>query len=123
MKAIGITSDLVAGLDPDQVTFYYQPTLTLTPTSGPSGTAITVTGTYFPANANITIAWDGPFTPNPSLFGYPDGTYAVINADQNGNFTQTIQANGLVSGQTYHVTASNFSSVSNFVAVATFIAQ
>jgi hypothetical protein len=123
VKAIGATSGLIGGLYSDQVTFYYQPTLTLMPATGPSGTTITVTGTYFPAGANITIGWDGPFTPNPRLFGYPNGTYAIINADQNGNFTQTIQANGLVSGQTYHVTASNFSSVSTLSAVATFIAQ
>lgn len=123
VKAIGVTSGLVAGQSPDQVTFYYQPTLTLTPASGPSGTTITVTGTHFSAGANMPIGWDGPFTPDPSLSGYPAGTYAVTDADQNGNFTLTIQADGLVSGQTYHVTASNFSNLSAPSATATFVAQ
>ncbi|MBA2394715.1 MAG: hypothetical protein H0V70_18470 [Ktedonobacteraceae bacterium] len=123
VKAIGVTSGLVAGQSPYLVTFYYQPTLTLTPASGPSGTTITVTGAHFSAGANIPIGWDGPFTPDPGLSGYPAGTYAVTDADHNGNFTLTIQADGLVSGQTYHVTASNFSNVSAPSATATFVAQ
>lgn len=123
VTAVGVTSGLVAGQSPYQITFYYQPTLTLTPASGPSGTTIIVTGTHFPTGANIPIGWDGPFTPDPNLFGYPTGTYAVTNADQNGNFTLTIQADGLVSGQTYHVTASDFSNILSLTAAATFVAQ
>jgi hypothetical protein len=119
--AVGTTSGLVAGSDPMfAITFYYQPTLTLTPTTGPSGTTITVTGAHFPANAVIPVGWDGPFTPDPNLWGYPQGTYALANADANGNFTQTIQADGLVSGQTYHVTAPI---TLDFSTTATFVAQ
>lgn len=122
VKAVGVTSGLVAGLYyPDLTTFYYQPTLTITPTTGPSGTTITVTGTHFSAGATIPIGWDGPIPFNPNNFGYPPGTYAAVTADQNGSFTQTIQANGLVSGQTYHVTALSYQS--QIVVTVTFIAQ
>lgn len=122
VKAVGVTSGLVAGLyPPDLITFYYQPTLTITPITGPSGTTITATGTHFPAGETIPIGWDGPFPYNPNNFGYPPGTYAAVTADQNGSFTQTIQANDLVSGQTYHVTAS--SDPLQIVVTVTFIAQ
>ncbi|GHO53833.1 hypothetical protein [Ktedonobacter robiniae] len=62
-------------------------------------------------------------TPNPYYYYYPTGTYALISADQNGNFTTTIQADGLVSGQTYHVTASDFTYGFSSVSTATFVAQ
>lgn len=123
VKAVGVSSGLIGGGSyPDMVTFYYQPTLTITPTTGPSGTIITVTGTNFPANANVMIGWDGPFPYNPQLSGYPTGTYAAPNADQNGNLTQTIQANDLVSGQMYHVAVLNYYGPA-FNASATFVAQ
>ncbi len=123
VEAVGVTSGLVAGLNPYHVTFYYQPTLTITPIAGPSGTTITVTGTHFPAGATIPIGWDGPFSPDPDLSEYPAGTYAVTNADQNGSFTATVQANDLVSGRTYHVTASNFPGGPTLLTTATFVAQ
>ncbi|GHO83224.1 IPT/TIG domain-containing protein [Dictyobacter formicarum] len=124
VKAVGVTSGLVAGsYYPDAITFYYQPTLTITPTTGPSGTTITVTGAHFPAGVTIPIGWDGPFPYNPNNIGYPPGTYAAVNADQNGSFTQTIQANDLVSGQTYHVTALSYPSYLQIVVTVTFIAQ
>ncbi|HTI14828.1 MAG TPA: hypothetical protein VL461_09700 [Dictyobacter sp.] len=122
VAATGVTSGLVSSPFFSWNTFYYQPTLTISPTSGPSGTTITVTGEHFPANALVPIGWDGPFNSNPQLIGYPDGTYAVATADQNGNITLTIQANDLVSGQTYHVTASSMSGFPGPV-TDTFVAQ
>jgi len=68
------------------------------------------------------LGWDGPFNPDPQLSGYPAGTYELVTTDQDGNFTATIQADDLVSGQTYHVTAS-FSTDLSVQATATFIAQ
>ncbi|GCE26220.1 hypothetical protein KDA_17040 [Dictyobacter alpinus] len=106
VKAVGVTSGLIAGNSWNTTTFYYQPTLTITPTTGPSGTTITVTGTHFLAGVQIPVGWDGPFTADPDLWYYPQGTYVVVNTDQNGSFTATILANDLVSGQTYHVTAT-----------------
>lgn len=124
VKATGAISGLVIGLYyPDLVTFYYQPTLILTPTSGPTGTTITVTGAHFSASDSLPIGWDGLFNPDPQLSGYPAGTYELVSTDQYGNFTATIQADNLVSGQTYHVTASNFSTDPNVQATATFVAQ
>ncbi|EFH90675.1 hypothetical protein [Ktedonobacter racemifer] len=124
VKAIGLSSNLVADLSPWlPFIFYYQPTLMLTPTTGPSGTTITVTGAHFPAGTYFPLAWDGPFTPNPDYYYYPADTYALISTDQDGNFTTTIQADGLVSGQTYHVTASDFTYGFSSAITATFVAQ
>lgn len=89
VKAVGLSRNLSSW---PSFIFYYQPTLTLTPTTGPSGTTITVTGAHFPAGSYFPLEWDGPFTPNPNYYYYPTGTYALISPDQNGNFTTTIQA-------------------------------
>lgn len=125
VKAVGLSSNLTTAPYPWQAfIFYYQPTITITPTSGPSGTTITVAGSHFPTDAGIAIGWDGPFSPDPILVGsYPDGTYAVVNADANGNFTQIIQADNLVSGQTYHVTTTAYTYGDYLVNTATFVAQ
>lgn len=124
VKAVGLSSNLVAGLGSWLAfTFYYQPTFMITPTAGPSGTTITVTGAHFPAGVAVPIGWDGPFTPDPSYYGYPAGTYTVADTDQNGNLTATIQANNLVGGQTYHVTASDFTYGLSLVSTVAFVAQ
>lgn len=74
--------------------------ITLTPEFGPTGTTVTVTGTDFPADDEVTIMWDGPGgTPletNPSPL-YTDG---------DGSFTATFSVPGTAGTWSHEVWAS-----------------
>ncbi|MFC2046811.1 IPT/TIG domain-containing protein [Chloroflexota bacterium] len=80
--------------------------LTITPTSGISGTTVTVTGSGFSTNASISVKYNGvPVTTNP----------ATISADANGSFTGSFKIPAGLGG-TYpvDVTDGTYNSSANF---------
>lgn len=84
--------------------FEYTRTLSITPTKGPSGTTITVTGQMFSANATVPIIWKDTTSPkNPKFI-----TLATFYADSNGALSGTVTAPlNLKSGQKYFVLAND----------------
>ena len=77
-----------------QITGVFQDTdLTLSPSKGPTGTTVSVTGTSFTANKTITLTWDGTsLSTNPpavvanSAGGF-NATFQVPNAASSGSHT------------------------------------
>jgi hypothetical protein len=95
--------------------FYVTPNVTISPTTGPSGTAITVNGTYFTPNSYGWLYWYDPSTGSQNYLN-------SFNTDNNGAFTANITApSGLISGNTYYVQAYDGST--NVMAQAAFVAQ
>jgi hypothetical protein len=74
------------------------PAITITPTSGPRGTTITVTGTGWAPGDSIAVRYTGPVS----------SSRASTSASKRGSFELTISASGLVPG-TYTVQASGSS--------------
>jgi len=70
--------------------------ITLSPTQGPRGTAITVAGTGWTPGDIVTVVYSGPISQSR--------TSATVEAD--GSFTTTVTANGLVPGD-YTVQATS----------------
>jgi hypothetical protein len=82
--------------------------MTITPTSGTSGTTVTVSGTGFSASTTITINYNAvPVTTSP----------AAISTDANGNFTASFDVPAGAAG-TYSVVATDgiYSTSASFVA-------
>ena len=110
VQATGSTS----GLSED-ATFIVTPTLVITPTTGPSGTTITVTGKHYSPSSTVYLYWYDPSTGSYSYFG-------SFITTSTGTFTTTITApNGLTSGNTYYV--QGYDGPTNTFAQAAFIAQ
>src|SRR5256712_683046 len=84
-----------------QITAVYRTTaLSLNPTSGTTGTTVTVTGKNFAANSGITISYDGSAIPtNPS----------VITTDSTGGFTGSITVPSSSAAGTHTVQATDAS--------------
>jgi hypothetical protein len=75
------------------------PTVTMTPTSGIVGTLVTVTGTNFTPNANITLTYDGNPVPNVAVKTNSDGAFSrTINVLSSPTGTHVlIASDGFVS--------------------------
>jgi len=81
-----------------QAGFVVEPEITLTPTSGPPGTSVTVSGKGFAASKGVNITWDGKLwgTTTTNIYGSfsvalvaPDGTvgvHTVKATDTDGNW-------------------------------------
>ncbi|MFC1980610.1 IPT/TIG domain-containing protein, partial [Chloroflexota bacterium] len=84
--------------------------ITVTPTTGASGTTVTVTGTGFSTSRTITIKYNAvSVTTNP----------AAISTDSTGNFTATFNVPaGLAGTYLVEATDSTYSDSVNFVATA-----
>src|SRR5256712_1053471 len=84
-----------------QITAVYRTTaLSLNPTSGTTGTTVTVTGKNFAANSGIKISYDGSAIPtNPS----------VITTDSTGGFTGSITVPSSSAAGTHTVQATDAS--------------
>ena len=110
VDASGNTSGVSAS-----ASFNVTPTVTITPTTGSSGTSITVMGNYFSASSTVDLYWYDPSTGSSSYFG-------TFNTTSTGTFTTTITAPaGLTSGNTYYVQAYDGST--GILAQAAFVAQ
>jgi len=77
--------------------FMIPPSMSITPTTGPSGTVITVTGKRYSHSNSVDILWN-----DPNYGGY---TYlGSANTSPKGTFTTTVTApSGIISGLTYDV--------------------
>jgi hypothetical protein len=96
IKAIGNTSNINLSSN-----FGYIPTMSMTPTKGPSGTILTVTGLHFSAQWNIGLYWFDPMTDART---YLQSGYADIN----GSFITTVTIpSKLVGGNTYYLQADD----------------
>lgn len=84
--------------------------ITITPTTGASGTTVTVTGTGFRPSKTITIKYNGvPVTTSPT----------IINTDATGNFTASFKVlAGLAGNYSVEATDGTYSDSANFVATA-----
>jgi hypothetical protein len=72
--------------DRASVTFRVTPTLTVTPSSGPVGSAVTFTGSAYAANESVTVTWAG-------------GTVCIAIANATGNFTCTFTIPSSINGE------------------------
>jgi hypothetical protein len=96
-------------------TFTVTPTLVITPTTGPAGTTITVTGKHYSSSSSVYLYWYDPSTGNYSSLG-------SVTTTSTGTFKTTITAPAnLTSGNTYYV--QGYDGPTGFFAQAAFIAQ
>lgn len=95
VHATGSTSGLSA-----QAELRVNQTVVLSPTTGPSGTQITVTGSYFSGYISVNLTWYDPSTNSSTNLG-------TANANPD-SFTATVTAPAnLTSGHTYLIEASD----------------
>ena len=81
----------------DTITLITAQAMTISPSSGAAGTLINITAGGFAANKTITVTFKGnPISTNPS----------VITSDANGNFSATVSAPKIASGN-YDITVSD----------------
>lgn len=79
--------------------FTITPILKLTPTTGPTGTQITVTGVSFDPSRQQTLEWYDPVHQTEPIL-------TKVTTDSMGAFTVTVTApKGLVKGNTYYILA------------------
>lgn len=110
VQANGNTSGIGAS-----ATFTVTPALVISPTSGPSGTTITVTGNQYSPSSTVSLYWYDPNSGNSSYLG-------SFNTTSTGSFNTTITApSGLTSGNTYYVQA--YDGPTDILAQAAFVAQ
>lgn len=77
--------------------FFVMPTMVITPTTGTSGTSITVKGSFFNASSTLNILW---FDPN----SYTDTLLGTVTTSSSGGFKIVVTAPAnLTSGDTYYV--------------------
>lgn len=89
-------------------TFIVLPYVHIAPTSGPSGTSITVKGRYFNANDQVTISWYDTVTHEQIDLLY-------LQASSKGSFkTSVVAPQGLVVGRRYYVGAYDPQNEGNF---------
>ena len=92
MQAVGSTSGLSA-----TATFTATPTLLISPATGTSGTAITVTGSQYSTSSLEIINWYDPSSGNYTVLG-------TVTSSSTGTFTIMVTApKGLTSGSIYYV--------------------
>ena len=72
--------------DRASITFRVTPTLTVNPSSGPVGSAVTFSGSAYAANESVTVTWTG-------------GTVCIALTDPNGNFTCTYTIPSGINGE------------------------
>lgn len=109
LGAIGDTSGAVASTG-----FFVVPNLSITPSKGPSGTVITVTGSHCTPSNLDSIYWYDPRTKGQNFLTH-------VTVSSTGDFQTTITAPAnLVSGHTYDVLLVDYNSLSNEVP---FVAQ
>lgn len=110
IQAVGGTSGVSA-----YTYFTVIPTITITPTTGLSGSTVTVTGKHFSTSNTVYLYWYDPSTGNYSYLG-------SFSTSATGTFKTTITVpTGLVSGNTYYVQA--YDGPTNGLAQAAFVAQ
>ncbi|MHB8599658.1 MAG: hypothetical protein ACYDER_22970 [Ktedonobacteraceae bacterium] len=110
IQAVGGTSGVSV-----QTIFGYTPTLAMTPTTGPSGTIITLTGHQFSANTTANFYWYDPSSGSKTYIGN-------AGTDANGNFKGHATAPaGLTGGNQYFVQAVD--NLSRVVVQLPFVAQ
>jgi hypothetical protein len=111
IEAVGSSSGVSVSTD-----FIVIPTVVITPTTGTSGTSITVKGSFFNASSTLNILW---FDPN----AYTDTLLGTVTTSSSGSFTTVVTAPAnLTSGDTYYVQI--FDPLQNVViAIETFTAQ
>ena len=111
IEAVGSSSGVSVSTD-----FVVVPTVVITPTTGTSGTSITVKGSFFNASSTLTILW---FDPN----AYTDTLLGTVTTSASGDFKTVVTApTNLTSGDTYYVQI--FDPLQNVViAIETFTAQ
>ncbi len=80
LQAVGQTS----GLKVADLAFGVTYNMKISPTSGPVGTQITVTGIYFPPSTKVTLNWLEDF--------YYYQTFTTLTTSSTGEFTMTITA-------------------------------
>jgi hypothetical protein len=102
--------------------YYYTPTLSITPKTATSGATITVNGKHFSSSGGygspLYIFWLDPKQQHGSQFTQ----LGTVTTNPDGSFSTPVTAPaGLVSGQTYYVMVND--SVTNLWAKATFVAQ
>jgi len=82
-----------------QITAIYKDTaLTLTPSSGPVGTTVSIAGMAFSPSHTITLTWDGA-----SLVTTP----SVVTSDSTGKFSATFQVPGTASSGSHVIQATD----------------
>lgn len=109
LGAIGNTSGAVASTG-----FFVVPNLSITPSKGPSGTVITVTGSHCTPSNIDSLYWYDPSTKGQNFLTH-------VTVSSTGDFQTTITAPAnLVSGHTYDVLLVDYLSLSNEVP---FVAQ
>lgn len=92
IEATGNSSGVSANTD-----FNSMPAFSISPTSGKSGTIITLKGSHFTPSETFSIWWYDPSTNVGDELGF-------VTADGSGSFTTTITApSGLSSGTAYYV--------------------
>ncbi len=80
LQAVGQTSGLMVAALAFGVTY----NMKISPTSGPAGTQITVTGIYFPPSTKVTLNWLEDFR-------YYQ-TFTTLTTSSTGSFTATVTA-------------------------------
>lgn len=95
--------------------FKVTPAITITPTSGVSGTSITITGQSFNSSNTVYIYWYDPVSQSSSYL-----SAATSSADGTLNATITVPG-GLTTGNTYYVQA--YDAYSGTTAQAAFVAS
>jgi hypothetical protein len=92
VTAKGSTSGLVGG-----AAFTVTPVLTINPSTGSSGTSITVKGKSFSPSKNLTVWWYNPVNGTSIQIG-------TVTTNLSGAFQTTVSApTGLTSGNTYYI--------------------
>lgn len=91
------------------------PTLTISPTSGPAGTVITITGAQFTTANTVLLTFSNPATGTFNIIG-------TVNVSSTGTISSTYKIpTGLSNGSTYFITAQD--NATSITAQATFVAQ
>lgn len=95
-----------------------QPSLILTPNSGPSGTIVTIAGNGFTAYTYYRVYFD---TNNNAGYNYGE-PYRTVRADSTGAFTTTLTIPSVPSG-TYYIRADAYPYTAPAIASAPFIVR
>jgi hypothetical protein len=97
-------------------TFTVTPNFVITPTQGPNGTSVTVSGTGYSANSNINLIFGGTpvsTTPTPittDITGsFPNAVFAVPNSAAGSQFVNATDTNNNSDYATFTVVASSIS--------------